>query len=756
MGIFKGPDGTVYVPPAQEAQARADGLVPVGLEEAAQDTAQVNYGHGGLIGGLNAAATAGLSGLTLGASDVALRAISNQGQLKTIAADRADHPYISAGASVAGALLPAALSAGASSPAALAGRAGAGLTEGLGGGLLARAVGGAAEGAIIGAGQGASELALSSDPITLEHAAGLISSNMIFGAATGGGIGVAGGAVERLLSGSRRAIEERLAMRGASDAVEASPELASLDRKGLESARREEIERIRAERAPQRQQFTEELGEYRDRAYETDIYKASKHANESPDGDVREAGGALRSSDLKLRNVLDNKAGLADNPQRALGVLQTQEQALVKLNAWANAETSNLGQKLAGLSDEVRGEILAGKVPGYVPSALTPRGLDLAVEREAQLRFGSLTASAKHLNPITEMFPGAIERNRALQSRISDLIAEPASERLTQIEAARDALNAPHQKTVGEQLLHLIPGGNLVAAAASIGGRAVGGVRKAAGSAAAAAGRAASAFLGGAEKVAPMARMTAAQALQRVRFGTDLGRETQPAAAPQPDALPGLFLARSAGLRRQTMMAPDGSIQMRPDARMQITRALSPIAASDPIAADRMETTIARKVAFMSSKIPKRPEVGGIRVGPDNWHPSELQIRSWARTVRACEDPTGVEHRLAEGTITPEDAEAYRTCFPARFEALQRSLFAAVPTLPKTLSVKKKVALFTFTGVPTMPALQPNVLKVLQSTFAIEPGTQGGTAAPKPMPSFGALGSAKATDEATPAQKRGG
>jgi hypothetical protein len=296
-----------------------------------------------------------------------------------------------------------------------------------------------------------------------------------------------------------------------------------------------------------------------------------------------------------------------------------------------------------------------------------------------------------------------------------------------------------------------------IGAIASIGAKAVGGVRAAVGAAAKRSAAAASSFLGAGAKAvaaaAPVASagaaLTATEVLSRARFG--------PGAVPSDgDRLPDFFRQRSAEIREQTMVAQDGSIQMRPAARMAITRQLAPIAAADPILADRIETVLARKIAFMSSKLPKRPEVGGIQVGPDNWQPSELQMRSWARTVRACENPDGVEHRLAQGIVTPEEAEAYRACYPERLAALRTEIFAATPTLARTLSTKKKVALYVMTGVPTMPALQPNILAVLQASFAVEPGTAGGTTAPKPMPAFSALGTAKTMDQPTPAQKRGG
>jgi hypothetical protein len=170
------------------------------------------------------------------------------------------------------------------------------------------------------------------------------------------------------------------------------------------------------------------------------------------------------------------------------------------------------------------------------------------------------------------------------------------------------------------------------------------------------------------------------------------------------------------------------------------------------VLADKLETLAVRKAEYIATTMPRRPDVGGLQIGPDNWKPSELEMRSWARTIRAVEDPDSVEARLAEGIITPEESAAYRAVYPERFALMQQAIFQAAPTLSKTLPMSKKLALSIFTGVPVTPTMQPNVFAVLQSTFTNEQGTDGGAHAPRPQPSFGAFGSTPTTDK-TAAEK---
>jgi len=714
-------------------------------EQAARTAAEHQTAeYGGAAGTIAAAGAGALSTATGGLSDVA---IAGLGGGHTLRALKEENPIASTLGSVAGGLIPGGFGG-------LAARAGSGIAEGLGGGILARAAGGAAEGALFGAGGGVSELALSQDPVTWENAASTLSSSMLFGGAIGGGLGLAGAAVERGLVGARKAIDARLTGAATDGQIAAvSPDLLTLDAPALKAAREAEVTQLETAREPVKTNAVEELDEYRNANRDSHWMRAISDA--SGERDLKEAGASFVSADFGLRKLLDNRAYLADNPKAALRLLTQQQQALDEIIPWGQAQAKAWAADVEAAPTKIRAQIVAKEVPGEI-GPFTPAGLDAAVQREladrSKLAWGPSAAIKDGLKPPpfvahAEQFQRIAERNRQLQEQFKSFASPVTSDRLKAIDAAREALSLPREKSVSERLLSHVPGGGLVSELAGLGSKAVGGLRKASATVAEQTGKAITTFLGAADKVAPVVTPTATQVLSRVRFG----------AGPEPKSaeLHDIFAARSAELRQQTMVAPDGSIQMRPEARAQITAALRPVAASDPLSADRLETALAARTAYMSSKLPKRPEVGGLQVGPDNWRPSDLQMRSWARTVRACEDPHGVEVRLAQGIVTPEESDAYRTCYPARFQALQGAIFQAAPQLAKTLPTRKKIALYVFTGVPTMAALQPNVLQVLQSTFAVEPGTAGGTQAPRPMPSFGALGSTKATDDATPAQKRG-
>jgi hypothetical protein len=165
---------------------------------------------------------------------------------------------------------------------------------------------------------------------------------------------------------------------------------------------------------------------------------------------------------------------------------------------------------------------------------------------------------------------------------------------------------------------------------------------------------------------------------------------------------------------------------------------LAPLKASSPILADRIETIAAAKLAFLSSIMPRKPDIHGIPTGPDHWTPSDLQMRSWARSVSAAEDPHGVEERLVHGTVTPEDAAAYHAIYPERAEALKQQILTELPKLQKSLPYARRLSLSIFSGVAVDPAMDPAILRVLQSGFANDDGSPM-TNAPMPSPQFGSV-----------------
>lgn len=578
----------------------------------------------------------------------------------------------------------------------------------------------------------ARELAIAGDALTAERVGSSLTSASLLG--SGGKVS----ATERSLARAGKALEESTATRGALRSL--PDDLATLDAKGLKAAAAEERAALKTQaeiekqsldelRIPQREELASRIGEmHHDLQANRPIFHTVQGADVEAIAGVKDIKVQLAKSFKSMRAQLDSPLSVARDPSQMVRSLEMRQVALEALQA---------------KSPEIRA------VLGNDARAI---GLDHVDDALMETREQIAMAQKLHKsNPVTGM------RLAEFQNGVSP--------RLTAIEAAQEALTkAPEAGLIQKgakagvfagvtALAHAIPGvGAMAPFVGKWAGDAVGKTFESLSAAKAAVSarsqQALDAFLNVTTKTPAATAVTATQVLAQAKFGDG------PEASGKK--LPDLFKARSAEIRNQTMYGPMGNVVIRPEARQAIAKRLAPIALVNPLLADKLETLQVRKTEFISSKIPRQPDVGGLQIGPDNWKPSDLEMRSWARTIRAVEDPGSVEDALAHGMVTPEAADAYRSVYPERFAAMQRETFERVPQLAKKLPLKRCIALSIFTGVPLIPALQPNILQVLQGNFAADPGSQGGAMAPRPAPSFGALGSMKSADKPTASQARAG
>lgn len=391
---------------------------------------------------------------------------------------------------------------------------------------------------------------------------------------------------------------------------------------------------------------------------------------------------------------------------------------------------------------------------GADDAALFRQALDsgdvAAIRRESQERLGDVLAN-----------------NEALQARIAKAYETPTSERLAAIEAATEALSAKKPAglfgldtggIVGGVVGHVLAGpmGAVGGAMApkildKLKSLIVGRLAKGATQAAERGQAAIDALMATGQKVARRAPPLATQVLTRVAYAPEGSRSRLArVAVPSGSKLVEAYRAREGELRSQTMMAPDGSIVMRPAARRALAEALHPVAvASSPLHADRLETAAARRIEFLASKLPKRPDMTGI--GPDRFRPSDMEIRTFARYAAAVEDPQGVLERLADSTVTTEDAEALRTVYPEMFAAARAEILGRLPEIRQTMPYARRLAMSIFFGEPVDPSMDPRVIRILQGNFAAE--IPGGGSPAMPSPQFGSVRKS-AESEATQAQQR--
>jgi hypothetical protein len=402
-----------------------------------------------------------------------------------------------------------------------------------------------------------------------------------------------------------------------------------------------------------------------------------------------------------------------------------------------SAKTIKLPQKIATEYRDVMGK---GGGKGSIKLSM-----DKAQEFLVALKGGELAATRQRA--IAEL-PALLEQNTALRAAVDAANTKPAAGLLDQ--AKSRGMDYAALSVAG-----VLPGGMLGAAGAMIAPRLIGKLDDLVSGRLAKAGadvagrtelavaralRVGEKVTRAAERSTPAAAMGATKILSRVSFSPEVPASRARQYAPSGDKLTEVYRQREQELLSQAQAGPQpGTYEMRPAARQQMAQRLSGARAVSPQLADRIETLLARRVSYLASKLPKRPDVAAMSVGPDRWRPSDAQMRQFARTVQAVEDPASVAERITSGTITRADIEALREVYPEQLRDLQRQIAEQLPTLRHSLPYETRLALSIVTGVPVVPATAPRILAVLQAQYATEPGTDGGAHAPRAQPQFGSV-----------------
>jgi hypothetical protein len=368
---MKSPDGAVVEVDDAQAQILADrGYVvqdAVARTQDVADTARDEY-YSTPSQKLRAAYAGVARGATFGASDVVARAVGAEDTLRGL---REANPITSTVTEIGGSLLTGKLPG-----VSAAGRAGSAIAKTAEGASALTKVGRAAagtavEGAAFGAGSGVSEVALSADPLTLEHAVSTIGSHAFFGGAVGGAAG--------------------FLTKGASELGRAA--VSKLDDVAAKAT---------AATAPvddvARKTFVDDVTAFRKSTVDDELFAVVRGA---PDRETKTLAKTWLEADKAVDRVLRNPKALASEPKRALPALQQQEHAL---------------ETIAGKADDMRAK-LQDDVRMYPASTS-----DVGAKAQAKL------------DKLDKIAP-ALEQNRALQARITELTAKP-------VEAASGGLGA--------------------------------------------------------------------------------------------------------------------------------------------------------------------------------------------------------------------------------------------------------------------------------------------------------------------------
>jgi hypothetical protein len=181
---------------------------------------------------------------------------------------------------------------------------------------------------------------------------------------------------------------------------------------------------------------------------------------------------------------------------------------------------------------------------------------------------------------------------------------------------------------------------------------------------------------------------------------------------------------------------------------------------SDPALLKELVAAQERKIAYLQTKIPKRPSLPTVLAGGrSQWIPSKAELTSFGRIMEAVEDPVGTLERMADGgDITLEAAEAIRKVYPKMFAEAQRRLVERVGDPEAApLPYNRRIQLSILFDVPLDGTLAPQYIGWLQDGYPA-PQPPPGAAPPgaPPVPGIAADLSSVGQATATALDQRAG
>jgi hypothetical protein len=203
--------------------------------------------------------------------------------------------------------------------------------------------------------------------------------------------------------------------------------------------------------------------------------------------------------------------------------------------------------------------------------------------------------------------------------------------------------------------------------------------------------------------------------------------------APSKDPNIKAFRERANELQAMTTRDQTGRRVVNQTGQQVIAESLTPIRLVMPKMADMLAQHAETRLSFLASKLPERPGTEAVPLGPDNWKPSDQELRKFARYANAVEGgPEVILDRMNAGKLTPEDAEVLREVYPETYREIQVGLIERLAGNRDVMPYAKKLNLGILFDVATDPSLQPHVIAALQASFSQEEGSEGGTQSPAP------------------------
>lgn len=133
---------------------------------------------------------------------------------------------------------------------------------------------------------------------------------------------------------------------------------------------------------------------------------------------------------------------------------------------------------------------------------------------------------------------------------------------------------------------------------------------------------------------------------------------------------------------------------------------------------------------FLSTKLPKNPYEGMPPALSQQWQPSAAELDRFNRYKDAVTDHAKILKNMANGYVSPEQAEALRMVYPAIYEDLRQKISARLMQSKGPIPYSKKLAISALLGTEalSMSQQQMQILQTLQGAGSQQ--EQGGMKGP--------------------------
>lgn len=210
--------------------------------------------------------------------------------------------------------------------------------------------------------------------------------------------------------------------------------------------------------------------------------------------------------------------------------------------------------------------------------------------------------------------------------------------------------------------------------------------------------------------------------------------------------------------------AVDADGHITPAGQARVAAALGDIGESAPNLSVAVSGTAIRVTQFLAGKLPPAMR-NPFDLFPGDEPPlvSDTERETFARYVRAAQDPTTVLENFARGDVTPEETEALKICYPRLYAEVQRQIHDQITKAQakgKPLGYEQRVATGVLFDTRTDASMDPSVMKAVASARAKRRGGGGAPDAPPRMsnlrPSPGLAPRFMSSSEGRSSRRRGG